>query len=75
MKNKKLKSEEFGRKARHIADELNTLRLEVFQEPTSNDKDDIFQKDEINDKLFSLQSQIRDVAFIIENSLFVEDWK
>lgn len=67
-----LKCEEFVKKARKIADELNTLRLEVFQEPTSEDKED---KEYVDRRLFELQSQIRDVSFIIEYSYFVDDWK
>lgn len=67
-----MKCEEFAKKARKIADELNTLRLEVFQEPTSEDKED---KEYVDRRLFELQSQIRNIAFLIENSYFVNDWK
>lgn len=70
-----MKCEEFAKKARKIADELNTLRLEVFQEPTSEDKEDKEDKEYVDRRLFELQSQIRNIAFLIENSYFVNDWK
>ena len=54
---------------------MNTLRLEVFQEPTSEDKEDKEDKEYVDRRLFELQSQIRDVSFIIEYSYFVDDWK
>lgn len=53
------KNERYAKQLKHIADEIERLRLLIFQNTLKDDE----MRDEINDKLFSLQSQLRyDVA-------------
>lgn len=53
------KNERYAKQLKHIADEIERLRLLIFQNTPKDDE----MRDEINDKLFSLQSQLRyDVA-------------
>lgn len=67
-----MKSEELARECTEIANKLEEFRLKVFQAPKQEDKEDI---DYVDNQLFKLQSEIRDVSAIIENMFFEEDWK
>ena len=67
-----MKSEELAKECTEIANRLETFRLKVFQEPKQEDKEYI---DYVDDRLFKLQSQIRDISVIIENMFFEEDCK
>ena len=60
-----MKSEELTRECTEIAN-----KLEVFQAQKQEDKEDI---DYVDDRLFKLQSEIRDISAIIENMFFEED--
>lgn len=65
-----MKSEELTRECTEIANKLEAFRLKVFQAQKQEDKEDI---DYVNDRLFKLQSEIRDISAIIENMFFEED--
>lgn len=67
-----MKSEELAIECTEIANKLEEFRLKVFQTPKQEDKEYI---DYVDDRLFKLQSEIRDVSVIIENMFFEEDWK
>lgn len=67
-----MKSEELAKECTEIANKLEKFRLKVFQEPKQEDKEDI---DYVDNRLFKLQSEIRDVSAIIENMFFEEDWQ
>ena len=67
-----MKSEELANECTEIANKLEKFRLKVFQEPKQEDKEDI---DYVDNRLFKLQSEIRDVSAIIENMFFEEDWQ
>lgn len=58
------KNEKFANRGRNIANDLESLRLEIFQSCTDE------EKQYIDDKLFSLQSQIRDLMYLVEVSDF-----
>lgn len=58
------KNEKFANRGRTIANDLESLRLEIFQSCTDE------EKQYIDDKLFSLQSQIRDLMYLVEVSDF-----
>ena len=67
-----MKSEDLAKECTEIANRLEEFRLKVFQEPKLEDEEDITY---IDTRLFTLQSQIRDISEIIENMWFEEDWK
>ena len=52
------KEEIYENKIRIIADQIETLRLEIYPQISNNDDD----KQYFNDKMFSLQSQLRELA-------------
>lgn len=62
------KSEELYQNLIEVANTLEKLRLKIYQTKTNDVKD----KKEIDDKLFSLQSQIRDVGEMVQ-CVFYED--
>ena len=67
-----MKSEEFAKECTSIANQLEVFRLKIFQEPKQEDEEDI---NYVDNRLFTLQSEIRDISVIIENMFFEEDWK
>lgn len=52
------KEEIYENKIRIIADQIETLRLEMYPQISNNDED----KQYFDDKMFSLQSQLRELA-------------
>ena len=52
------KEEIYENKIRIIADQIETLRLEMYPQISNNDDD----KQYFDDKMFSLQSQLRELA-------------
>lgn len=52
------KEEIYENKIRIIADQVETLRLEMYPQISNNDED----KQYFDDKMFSLQSQLRELA-------------
>lgn len=52
------KEENYENKIRIIADQIETLRLEMYPQISNNDED----KQYFDDKMFSLQSQLRELA-------------
>ena len=52
------KEEIYENKIRIVADQIETLRLEMYPQISNNDED----KQYFNDKMFSLQSQLRELA-------------
>lgn len=52
------KEENYENKIRIIADQIEALRLEMYPQISNNDED----KQYFNDKMFSLQSQLRELA-------------
>lgn len=62
-----MKSEELTRECTEIANKLEAFWLKVFQAQKQEDKEDI---DYVDDRLFKLQSEIRDISAIIENMFF-----
>lgn len=65
-KTKMGKSEEFQKELIEMADALENLRMKIYQTKTN----DVEDKKEIDDKLFSLQSQIRDVGEIVQGVFY-----
>lgn len=52
------KEEIYENKIRIMADQIETLRLEMYPQISNNDED----KQYFDDKMFSLQSQLRELA-------------
>ena len=52
------KEENYENKIRIIADQIEALRLEMYPQISNNDED----KQYFDDKMFSLQSQLRELA-------------
>ena len=52
------KEENYENKIRIIADQIEALRLEMYPQISNNDED----KQYFNDKIFNLQSQLRELA-------------
>lgn len=62
------RAEEFAKRLRMLADSLENQRVEIYQTTDDNDED----KQNVSDRLFALQSQIRDVAAIVEYTNFTK---
>lgn len=67
-----MKSDELANELQEIANQLEKCRLKIFQTPKCDDEEDI---DYVDNRLFSLQSQIRDVSENVKYMFFEEDWK
>lgn len=68
-----MKSDELANELQEIANQLEKCRLKIFQTPTNNEDEEYINN--VDNQLFTLQSEIKNVSENVKYMFFEEDWK
>lgn len=71
-----MKSDELANELQEIANQLEKCRLKIFQTPKNNEDEEYEEYvNNVDNQLFTLQSEIKNVSENVKYMFFEEDWK